>query len=883
MRKIVIYNYWSENLDKVLKESNYEYYFVDELDLASKDVLLVTEHEILKHSQRILDIGCPVIVMCRTLTQRKVLQFLELGVSDYILIPVMKAELLKRLSEHMIVKQQPLSGKYYENDQEILERNKRLTRQQWVLQSLTQKKALINESMLENSKPSIGIISKAVVDALEVSGCSIGVFEEMNSVLRCQERYFKSEEYPDMCELRKKDFVDYFETILSGSQITITSKKSTIFQRMADFLKYLDFESSLHLPVWFRGEVVGVVIADSTQADRVWKPDEISFLRAIGDLITINMETKERLKAQEEAEQASKAKSNFLANMSHEIRTPMNAVIGLSHLALQTQLSEKQKDYLTKINDSGKHLLSLLNDILDVSKVEAGKRNLEHIVFNVEEIMNHTYGMMLEKAMEKHLELDFIIKSDVPLVLKGDPHRLSQVLINLISNAIKFTHKGSIKVIVDRVYSDVNTEDLIMLRLEVIDTGIGISSEFIEKLFYSFEQGDSSITRQYGGTGLGLSICKKLVSLFDGEISVESEINKGSTFSFTANFKIADELAVNDILKIVDVSNSHFVVLVVEDNDINQQIIEEYLSSQDLISVCVNNGQEAIEYLELGEPCGMILMDLQMPVMDGHKCTQEIRKNPEYNNIPIIAISADARKEIKMQTINDGMNDFIVKPIEQSALMKVIYKWIDRKPSRIYIKDINIEVGLTYCNNNLELYEKLLWKFLENHSQDISLVRHAILDRTGEEKKTLHTLKGVLGSLGATLLHDEIEILEDFVLSRKRGYKQKLNDIEISIKALCASIQQVLSSEETVEKEINHNRIMELLIELRTPLRNGSISEVSEILKQLDEYQVAHSLSDSYNVMTSQIRKYQYDYAELSLDSLLERLENDDEEHNSNS
>ncbi|MCH4886846.1 response regulator [Acidaminobacter sp. JC074] len=869
MNRLLVYNYWSENLDDILKSMDVNYCFSDDLNIEKNDVILITEKEMLSVGQEILSKGCPVLVMCKTLTRRKVKQYIDLGVSDYILMPVIEEELKKKLA----VIQPSLGGKYYENDQEIINRNKRLTRQQWILQSLTQNKALTTESMFENTSPSLGIISKAVVDGLDVSGCSIALFEEMNVVLRCQERYFPGVDFSGSCELHKKDFVEYFEAILSGTQITISSMETTLYKKIAEFLQVLTFQSSLHLPIWFRGEVVGVAIADSVKKDRMWKPDEISFLRAITDLITINMETKERLKAQKEAEEASRAKSDFLANMSHEIRTPMNAVIGLSHLALQTQLSDKQKDYLTKINDSGKHLLSLLNDILDVSKVEAGKMTLEHLVFNMKDVMNHIYGMMNDKAQNKNLSFEIDIKKGVPLALKGDPHRLSQILINLISNAIKFTERGSVKVLVDRVYSDMNNDELIMLQFDVIDTGVGIASSLVDKLFDSFEQGDSSITRRYGGTGLGLSICKQLVSLFGGQISAESTLNQGSCFSFTVNLEVAKEEAVKDIFVSKDVTASHYVVLVVEDNEINQQIIEENLTSQGIITVGVSNGQEAVDYLESGEPCGMILMDLQMPVMDGHTCARTLRKQSKYDHIPILAISADARKEMKMMTINDGMNDFILKPIEQASLLRSVYKWMDKKMPDLYIEDIDVGLGLTYCNNNMDLYKSLLKKFSDNHGDDLLKVKEAIRDRTGEEANLLHALKGVLGSLGASLLKEDLETLEDFVNYRKRGYKAKLEETDQKLKLLVSRIKAISFDQEIFDKEKDFDKVKELLTSLQVPLRNGSINEVSDLLNQLESFHVENDLLNSYKEMTSQIRRYQYDYAELSLENMLKRLE----------
>jgi len=762
-----------------------------------------------------------------------------------------------------------------ERETDMLLRNKRLTRQQWILQSLTQNTELTNTDLLASLK----VIMESVVSGLETNGCSICFFDEMNTILKCQYHYVvtdiitKDEEI-----LRMNDYRDYFDTMLSGSQIIMSSLENSDYKTMYNHFIDKNIFASLHVPIWFRGEVIGVVKAEQALEYRTWVPDEISFLRAISDLLTITLETRERLKAQKEAEDATKAKSDFLANMSHEIRTPMNAVIGLTHLALKTEMTPKQEDYLIKINEAAKHLLVLINDILDVSKVEAGKMVLEKVPFSLESITTHIKSMMMDKANEKGLELSVEVAETVPRYLKGDPYRLGQVLLNLVSNAIKFTSEGFVKVYIDRVYSDTNNEDYFMLQFSVKDSGIGITEVAIEKLFDSFEQADTSITRQYGGTGLGLTICKQLVELFEGDIWVESTYEEGSEFNFTANFEsssdIVDSTMLDFVAQDIDPGNPN-KVLIAEDNEINQQIISEFLEPYGIESICVDNGQLAIDYLESGEPCNLILMDIQMPVLDGFGATKYIRKHSIYDHIPIIAISADARSDSKIKTMNYGMNDFIIKPINQSEMIETILKWLGQKPFNLHIKNINTSLGLLRCNGNETLYLNILSKFVTDHKNDLELVKHHILKKTGDEKRILHTLKGLLGHLGAEWLFEEIQVLEIYVDERKKGYKNKLELLTENYMEMIKAIEMALSQfdAEVVEKEVNDKAFYELLESLIEPLKNGYINQIKNIMNQLESYQPRHSIAKLYEMMCKQIKRYQYDIAEENLELLIRDLE----------
>ena len=770
------------------------------------------------------------------------------------------------ISSYVAIKEDITKEKELEN--QIIDRNKRLTRQQWILQSLTQN----TELTTVDSKASHRLISESVVAGLEVSSCSICYFEEMNTRLRCYDYYhpFSENTFEDGL-ITLDNQREYFNVLLSGSQITINTLADTRYKSLYNILEEAGIKSSLHIPIWFRGEVIGIVRAEEI-IERVWLPDEISFLRAISDLLTITMETRERLKAQRVAEEASKTKSDFLANMSHEIRTPMNAVIGLTHLALQTNMTPKQEDYLQKINNAAEHLLILINDILDYSKVEAGKMTLELVPFDLKVVISHLENMIYEKVKEKHLALIIDIHDNVPKHLSGDPYRLGQILINLVSNAVKFTDNGSVTVEIDRVYGDDNNDEYIMLQFVVKDTGIGMSEETMSNLFDSFEQGDTSITRRFGGTGLGLSICKQLVDLFDGEIYVESELGKGSNFVFTANFGISDVRKTNMVQKRTyqEIQKNQHTILIAEDNDINQQIISELLDSKDFKSVVVGHGRELLDYLETGEPCAMILMDLQMPVMDGFEASRLIRENSMYHHIPIIAISADPRPEIKVKSLNMGMNDFIVKPIDQDKMFDTIVKWMSTRPCGVQIKNVDTDLGIRRCNNNKSLYFNILERLVKDHNRDILNVKEAIEKRTGEEVKILHTLKGLMGHIGSTYMQQAFEDIEDFVNNRKRGYKKKLDTLSLELDEMFQDIFMALINykQNQDNKEVDHDEVIRLLKQIETPLMNGNINEIKVITGQLDRFVIHPSIDETYEILSKQIKRYQYDDAIDSLQKI---------------
>ncbi len=509
----------------------------------------------------------------------------------------------------------------------------------------------------------------------------------------------------------------------------------------------------------------------------------------------VEIQTRDLRQAKEQAESANQAKSEFLSNMSHEVRTPLNAIMGMTELCLLHQPSTSQSNYLSKIRKAAEHLLSVINDILDYSRIEAGKLHIEQLPFNLIEVLQEVHELLIQNAQTKGLKLTLDLCPDLPHRVQGDPLRLKQILINLLGNAIKFSERGNISI--QLRCPDPNQPD--KLHFIVADEGIGIPLSQQSQLFSAFTQADSSTTRRYGGSGLGLAICKRLLEMMGGQIWLESESGKGSRFHFElplpASHAATDgHAAMTAIPQTPEAHWQGLEILVVDDVELNRELMNDVLSHAGFIVHQADNGQAAIEAIQAHRPAA-VLMDCQMPIMDGYQATRYLRalNTPWAKTLPIIALTAGADEETRQACLAAGMNAYITKPIHLGTLYHALNSALPAtasaptasgaalppSPAPLIpptpqtpltttldtlppLPGINTDMGLQAVRQKVAFYRKLLLKFRESYPPEhLDQIPNLINDgKDNEAIRLAHTLKGVSRNLGMETLGEHAATLE---------------------------------------------------------------------------------------------------------------------------
>lgn len=505
--------------------------------------------------------------------------------------------------------------------------------------------------------------------------------------------------------------------------------------------------------------------------------------------ITARHQTEEALRAAKlSAEMSNRAKSEFLANMSHEIRTPLNAVVGMTELALTTQLTAEQRDYLNCVQSSSETLLGLLNDVLDVSKIEAGKMEIESITFNLVELVRETLKALAVKAHEKGLELAVHMPMDIPQYMEGDPVRIRQVLYNLVGNAIKFTEQGEVVVEVEEQWT---TDDETCLHFAVRDTGIGIPKDRLQQIFEAFTQVDSSMARRFGGTGLGLTITSELIRMMAGKIWVQSSLGEGSTFHFTIQLRLADppdsaQLAV-DVEQLV---GKH--ALVVDDNATNRRILDEMLRHWGIEPTLTDGADAAIEVLQRlsrsGEAFDLVLLDAMMPRIDGFELAERIKNRPELNCGPVMMLSSADRPNSAARCRQLGIETYLVKPVSASSLLEAIMASLSGHHSKQYVADKTIADGGPITS--AEPSRKLTILVVDDHEPNRKLAMR-ILQRRGHDCDSANDGDEAVAAVSqksydVVLMDVQMPGSDGFVATKQIRRNERANGSHLPIVALTA-------------------------------------------------------------------------------------------------